>query len=106
MKHEILIQTLHSCAAHCNHCSDACLSETEVKPMVNCIKSCRECQLICEATASLLAQGSAFSKEMAALCIKACNLCAEECSSHQHMHCEECAKHCRDCAEACAQYLN
>lgn len=101
MKNKELIETLYNCAAACNHCADACLDEKDVKMMISCIRTDRECAAICESTAKLLAQGSASASQLLKVCKDVCTRCADECGEHDADHCQKCADACRKCAEAC-----
>ncbi len=100
--HKALLEKLAACAAACEHCMNACLEEDDVKMMENCIKTDRDCAKICQLTASFVAADSPFQSHILEICEKICRQCAEECGSHDHDHCQECARACEDCAEACA----
>lgn len=104
MKHEELIRTLYECAAHCNHCADACLEEQDIKMMVKCIRLDRVCASTCTATAQALSVNSVNIKGLVDFCIEICERCAEECSRHKEDHCQKCAEACKRCAQACRNY--
>ncbi|WP_276609742.1 four-helix bundle copper-binding protein [Sphingobium sp. MP9-4] len=38
-------------------------------------------------------------------CARVCELCAAECSRHEHEHCKLCADMCRECATDCRAAL-
>ena len=40
-------------------------------------------------------------RAMLALCVKACETCADECEKHDNAHCRRCAQMCRECARDC-----
>ena len=86
------------CAAVCNHCASACLTEDNVQMMARCIQLDMECAALCYTAAQLMSLGSEKAKEICSLCAKACNDCADECEKHEHEHCKECADACRFCA--------
>ena len=99
-----LIDTLNNCAAVCNHCITACLDESDVKMLANCIKLDIDCAAICSLIAGFFARGSAHATHLLAECADICNSCAEECEKHAHMeHCKACAAACRKCEEACGE---
>lgn len=104
MENQQLIQKLARCAAACETCMDACLSEDDVKKMVQCIRLDRDCAIICKATATLLASNSPHAQHLIKECEEVCRLCAEECEKHDMEHCKECAWACRECEEACKSY--
>ncbi len=105
MKNSKLIQALNNCMAHCNYCADACLSEDDIKMMVDCIRTDRACAEICGATATLLASNYGDVKGMVEQCRDICKKCADVCDKHDHQHCKECAKACKECADACEKFL-
>lgn len=104
-KTEDLKKTLQNCIQACLHCSDACLGEENVSGMVNCIRTDRECAIICQAVLNLLALDSSRAKDLVKVCAEMCGDCAAECEKHQHDHCRACAEACRKCEEACHAYL-
>ncbi len=108
-EHGEALQALVECAAHCRACADACLAGEDVADMVRCIRSDLDCAAICEATAEVIAQpgtSGAPWRKMLEVCIEMCEACADECGSHDHVHCQECAEACRRCAEACRALLD
>lgn len=100
-KHHALIQQLLDCAAACENCASSCLDEDDVTPMAHCIEIDRDCADICNLAAKLLIRDSEFAHELLALCEKACNHCAQECSKHKHDHCKRCAELAAECAKTC-----
>lgn len=102
------IEALNDCASHCLACADACLEEDEVEPMVRCIRSDLDCATICRATADVLSRAGASGapwRDQVQVAIKMTEVCAEECGSHDHGHCQECAQACRRANEACKSLL-
>lgn len=99
-----MIKTLYDCAAHCNHCADACLDEDDVKKMVDCIRLDRICAATCIATAKALSVKSNDYGSLVKACQEICEKCAAECAKHEADHCKKCAEACRKCAEACSNY--
>ena len=95
------------CSLFCTSCADACLAEE--MGMTQCIRMCLDCADICGATARLATRRTGSSAEMLRAqletCIRACELCAEECARHDHEHCRLCATMCRECADDCRKAL-
>lgn len=104
MHHKELINSLVECAATCEWCADQCLNEEQIKMLVDCIRSDKDCATICRSAAELLTRDSQYSGQMVELCEKVCRACAEECEKHEHDHCRICAEACRRCEEACKNY--
>ena len=95
------------CAAICNSCADACSAEDG--DMSQCIRSCSDCSDICTATYRTASRRTAGNvkliENMFALCIEACERCAEECEKHDNAHCKRCATMCRETIEDCRKAL-
>ncbi|HEX2792812.1 MAG TPA: four-helix bundle copper-binding protein [Croceicoccus sp.] len=95
------------CAAICNSCADACSAEE--MEMKRCIRLCSDCADICTATYRVASrrtdENRSVIRAMLALCVKACETCAEECGKHDHPHCRRCAQMCRECARDCKAAL-
>ena len=89
------------CMVSCNHGYDACLNESNMDMMRDCIRLDRECADMCAFAAKAMSQNSPFAKAICALCADICEACGKECQKHAHDHCQECAKACLNCAEAC-----
>ena len=99
-----LLQKLAACAAACESCMDACLSEEDIKKMVNCIRTDRDCAKICMVTSSFIASNSEHAPHLVKECQEICRLCAEECEQHEMDHCQECARACWEAERACKNY--
>ena len=104
MRNEELIRTLYDCAAHCNHCADACLDEQDIRMMVKCIRLDRICGSTCTATAQALSVNSLDVTGLVSFCAEICDKCGQECGRHKEEHCQKCAEACKRCAEACRNY--
>lgn len=101
---QALLTALNDCAAACNMCATACLDESDVKALAQCIKLDMDCAEICRLTAAFVARGSAHAAHILPECAEICTACAAECSKHTHMeHCKICADACKKCADACRQ---
>ena len=103
-QHQDLIQKLAACAAACQHCSDACLSEDDIQSMVGCIRTDRDCAEACLVALNFVARGSSSAKKAVDFCRELCRQCAEECGKHDMDHCQQCAEACRTCEQACAEF--
>lgn len=95
------------CAAICNSCADACSAEE--MDMARCIRLCMDCSDICTATYRVASRRTDENRQvirtMLAICIEACETCAEECAQHDNAHCRRCAQMCRECADDCRTAL-
>lgn len=109
-----LIETInqaYACAQTCTSCADACLAESMVAELRQCIRLNLDCADVCFATATTLNRRAGSNEEVARrmleACITSCRLCGDECARHasQHMHCGICAESCRTCASACEKAL-
>jgi hypothetical protein len=103
-KYNALIKKLIDCALACEHCATQCLQEHDVKMMTACISLDRDCADICLQAVRLLQRDSGLALQYLLICEEACRLCAEECSKHNHDHCQACAAACITCAEACHEH--
>ena len=95
------------CSLMCTSCADACSAEP--MDMRQCIRTCSDCADICGATSRLMVRRTGQDIEMLRVqmdaCIRACEICAAECESHDHAHCKLCAQMCRECADDCRKAL-
>jgi hypothetical protein len=89
------------CAQECEHCAAACLNESDVGMLAECIRLDRDCAELCWAAAGFMSRGSRFVIDLCRVCGEACDACAAECDKHEHEHCHRCAAACRTCAEEC-----
>lgn len=96
-----LEQLLLDCAMACEHCAASCLREDDIKNMAVCISLDRDCSDVCILGAKLLRRDSPVARQYLLFCEEVCRMCADECSKHEHDHCQQCAKACIACAEAC-----
>ena len=100
-----LIEELYLCAAKCRRCYEACTEEADNQHLQKCINITRDCEQMCETTAQIVERNSEFQDKFLKWCAEICELCAEECSQHPHVHCTVCAQACKNCAEACISQL-
>ncbi|MGY5851625.1 four-helix bundle copper-binding protein [Salegentibacter sp. F14] len=105
MRNEKLIHALGNCINHCNYCADACLDEEDVKAMTTCIRIDKVCAEVCSTLNQVLVTNYKNVEALVNYCIEVCMDCADECSKHEHDHCQECAKACQHCVDACRAYL-
>jgi hypothetical protein len=74
--------------------------------MRECIQRCLDCADICQLCARIMQQNeSPFMKEICELCARLYEYCADECSQHEHQHCQQCADACRECAVECRKMV-
>lgn len=106
LQKEDLIMILAECAAACEECLDACLSEDNKDMLAECMRGDRDCAKTCQLAASFVASNSPFTSSALTLCEEICISCNKECEKHEHLHCKRCAEACRKCAEACGRYRN
>lgn len=102
-KYHTCMEACAECLVACEMCSDACLSEPNVRELAHCIRLDRDCAEACAAALRAMARGSWQAPQFCALCAELCDRCAEECEKHaaHHDHCRVCAEACRRCAEEC-----
>ena len=100
-------QAAMDCSLACSACADSDLSR-DAAAMATCIRTCTDCADLCAVTAKMLSRpsprGDAWQKVVLA-CAALCAECAEECGSHDHLCCQECAATCRECQQACQQLI-
>lgn len=99
--HQEALKTLEACIVACNTCFDACLNESHVTHMTDCIRLDRDCADICSLLSQAIVRNSPNVAVLATACKEICLACAEECSKHDHDHCQKCAAACEACAKAC-----
>jgi len=101
------VQACMDCMVACTACADSDLAR-DGSAMADCVRRCMDCADICGVTAKVLARptptGDAWERLVSA-CAVACAECASECSTHEHLCCQECAKACRECEQALQQLL-
>src|SRR3954466_15448981 len=82
------------CALMCTSCADACTAEK--MDMRQCIRTCLDCADICTAASKIAVRRTGQNVEALRatleLCARVCEVCGEECSSHDHEHCKLCAE--------------
>ena len=109
---DALIRCAEECydsAQVCTSCADACLGESTVHEMTQCIRLNLDCADVCLATGALATRRTGSNERMVArmldACQEACRLCAEECEKHAAgmQHCRICADACSRCESACRE---
>ena len=95
------MQTCNDCAAACEHCAIACMSETDPQAFRSCMQTTLDCAAICRLVAQLIARDSRFTREMYLVCAQVCEATAAECEKHVADHCQISAELCRTCADEC-----
>lgn len=102
-QYQTCIEACVQCAQECEHCGNACLQESDVKKMAECIRLDRDCAEICWSAAAYMSRGSQFAQDICLICAEICDACGAECRKHQMDHCQRCADACERCAEECRQ---
>lgn len=97
------IDDCFAAAQACEWCADQCAEKGE--GMAKCIRLCRDVADLASMHARFMARNSNFDNELAEACAGACEECAEECSRHDHDHCQLCADVLEDCAESCRNMM-
>ena len=103
------IEECYDCAQTCTSCADACLGESMVQQLTQCIRLNLDCADVCLATGALATRRTGSNEQlivrMLDACEEACRLCAEECERHaqMHEHCRICGEACRRCEAACQE---
>lgn len=96
------IDACYSCASACEYCATECLKENDLKMLSFCISLTRECALVCDASARLMAMNGENAILLCQACAQICDYCAAECERNSDVeHCKHCAQECRKCAESC-----
>jgi hypothetical protein len=101
-----LTQAVRDCIAACQACEVACndcFAHMATQGSDNdCPRCCIDCAALCRLTVDALSRNSGFAHDIARLCARACEWCAQNCGAHAGMaHCQACAEACRACAQAC-----
>jgi hypothetical protein len=86
--HAELIRELINCALACEACATGCLAEEDVSMMTRCIELDRDCSDICTLGARLVIRESETTLQYLRMAEEICQLCADECSKHEHVHCK------------------
>lgn len=90
VENRAVLDALARCTAARAYCADARLSEDNAQMMVGCIRTDRDCADICWVTAAFIARNSPHIMKEG---IEICQKCCDECSQHQHAHCQQCAEY-------------
>lgn len=102
------IEAAFDCAQACTACADACLGESSVADLTQCIRFNLDCADVCAAVGAVGSRRTGSNeliiKRMLDVCAEACRLCGEECERHasRMQHCRICADACEACERACA----
>ena len=90
------------CAAHC-----VTMLEQGDRALAECQRRVNETVAVCQALASLAAQESPVTKQLAGLVLEVCRSCEQECRKHEKKHavCKECAEACVACARECKRAM-
>ena len=75
----------------CEWCANQCL-ELGNPNMAECIRLCEDVSELGEVALTLLPRNSRYTQPHLQTLQNALQACAQECSQHQHAHCQECAQ--------------
>ena len=107
-KFALLIKSASACLTAGTLCLDHCLRllADGDKSLGACAKAVRQMLPLCDALLQLASEQSAYGKDIAAICAKACKDCAEVCKEHadHHQECKDCLEACNDCAKSCEAF--
>lgn len=95
------VQACYACAEACDECANAGMREGDAARLVDAVRLDLACADFCRFTAAQLARRVPLSREIAALCAKACEACAAECDRHDDECCRRSAAACHRCAMVC-----
>ncbi len=89
------------CYRTCVQTTIHCLNEGGKHAEPARIRLLADCASACKVSADFLLRGSAYQKEMCALCADICGNCAADCDRFTESFMKRCAQVCRQCAESC-----
>ena len=104
MPHANLLQTVHHCAAICDHMITHLLHHEDVSRRKHQLELLRDCADVCHLTSSFLARNSHIDRAMAQICAHICETCGNECAKYHDQHSQHCARICLQCAQECRQF--
>lgn len=99
------------CTQVCTLCADACLSESDVEHLRQCVRLDLDCADLCAAVGRIVARQATPDARLWRLsleaCAEACRACATECGRHEDRfaHCRWCREACERCERACLELL-
>jgi hypothetical protein len=100
-----LSQAVRDCIAACQACEVACndcfVHMAGHASDNDCPRCCIDCAALCRLAVDALSRNSGFANDIARLCARACEWCAQNCGAHDMPACQACADGCRACAKAC-----
>lgn len=102
-----LLADLSKCIENGKVCQAHCIEEMAKgnKDMAKCNRTIHDMLAVCEAMHSLVAYKSDRAKELAAVCIKACQVCADACEEHKSHWAHKMHLECKACHEACVAVI-
>jgi hypothetical protein len=112
IRRDVLGETIEACALAefaCVTCADACLGETTLAPVRDCIRVNLDCADVCALTSHLVSRAySAEPKLVQAqleICASLCAACEAACRklAHSLSHCQMCAQACGHCEALCRE---
>lgn len=86
----LALHDVQEAARTCEWCADRCLDHGV--EMADCVRRCRDTASLAALSVAFIARDSPFGLEVAEAFARAATECADECASHPHAHCQECAR--------------
>jgi hypothetical protein len=84
------LEAIHRAEMACEWCAERCV---DLGPeMAACLRLCRDVADIGSLTTRSIARDSPSAPGLASEFVAAAQACAQECSQHQHRHCQACAE--------------
>jgi len=88
----------------CEWCADQCVKLAD-PGMIECISLCEDVSELGHPSLALIPRNSRFTLQHLQTLQQAMQTCAQECGSHQHAHCQECAQVLDQASNDIQQYL-
>jgi len=88
----------------CEWCADQCIQLGDER-MVECIRLDEDVAELSETVLAFVPRNSRFSRRVLQSFVQAARACRQECSTHSHAHCQECAQVLSEAINTVEQYL-
>lgn len=97
-----LLDALATCITRSEQCIWHCLVTFQEgdNTLAVCAQKVHETIAICTAMATVVASNSSYARDLARVCMAACQDCSDECEKHAKTHQE-----CRACMESCDEVV-
>lgn len=101
----LLIQTINACSVHCNDMITYLLDQETLTNRRRQLKLLRDCESICQFTASQMASKSFLTPSLLKLCAFTCEHCGRECGQFDDPMSSRCSYVCLSCAKRCEEAM-